>query len=142
MLQTAAAPVSSTLGVISAVPRSLREVLQSISDVMFPADPERCPTIDSTGYDGDSPLQVVAWRNDLEAIQILLAAGANVDALGEMDETPLHVAVRQRNVLMVSAMLDAGARDDIRSEFGDTPKELALQEGGSIASLFRRTDDT
>jgi len=124
------------------VPRSLQEVLQSISDVMFPADPERCPTIDSVGYDGDSPLHVVAWRNDLDAVQVLIDAGANVNAQGEMNETPLHVAVRQRHVLMVSAMLDAGARPDIRSEFGDTPKELALQEGGSVARLFKKRDDT
>ena len=109
---------------------------------MFPADPERCPTIDSVGYDGDSPLHVVAWRNDLDAVQVLIDAGANVNAQGEMNETPLHVAVRQRHVLMVSAMLDAGARPDIRSEFGDTPKELALQEGGSVARLFKKRDDT
>ena len=109
---------------------------------MFPSDPERCPNIDSVGYDGDSPLHVMAWRSDLEAVQILIRAGANVNAQGEMDETPLHVAVRQRNVLMVTAMLEAGARTDIRSEFGDTPKELALSEGGSVAKLFKQGDDT
>jgi len=109
---------------------------------MFPAEPERCPTIVSVGYDGDSPLHVVAWRNNLEAVQVLIDAGANVNAQGEMDETPLHVAVRQRNVLMVAAMLDAGARPDIRSKFGDTPKELALQGDGSVAKLFKKSDDT
>ena len=122
--------------------RSLQDVLRSVSDTMFPSEPERCANIDSVGYDGDSPLHVAAWRNDLEAVRILIGAGANVNAQGEMDETPLHVAVRQRNVLMMSALLDAGARTDIRSEFGDSPEELARQEGGSTAKLFRQSDDT
>jgi ankyrin repeat protein len=128
-----------TLGVILIVARSLHEVLQSISDVMFPGDPERCPTVDSVGHDGDSPLHVLAWRNDLEGVQLLIDAGANVNATGEMDETPLHIAVTQENVPMVRALLAAGARDDARCEFGDTPRERALLRGGATARLFRES---
>ena len=131
-----------SLGVIATVPRSLTEVLQSISDVMFPADPERCPLIDSVGYDGDSPLHVLAWRNDLEGVQVLVEAGANVNAVGEMDETPLHIAVTQQNVLMTKALLQAGARDDVRCDFGDSPRERALKRGGPTASLFKDANDT
>ena len=81
----------------------------------------------------------MAWRNDLEAVRILIAAGADVNAKGEMDETPLHIAVHQSNRAMVSALLEAGARDDIRSEFGDTPRERA---GAELAALFERGNDT
>jgi len=130
------------LGVIAAVPRSLQEVLKSISDVMFPSDPGRCATVDSIGYDGDTPLHVMAWRNDVEAVQILIEAGADVNAKGEMDETPLHIAVHHQNLPMASALLMARARDDIRCEFGDTPKERALRVGGPIVKLFTKTDDT
>jgi ankyrin repeat protein len=111
-------------------------VLQSISDVLFPSDPERLVAIDSVGYDGDTPLHVVAWRNDLEAVQVLIRAGADLNAMGEMDETPLHIAIRQENVPMALAMLEAGARDDIRCEFGDTARERALRQGGALVNLF------
>jgi ankyrin repeat protein len=125
------------------MPRTLDEVLQSTSDVLFPADlGERPVAIDSHGSDGDTPLHVMAWRNDLEAVEILIAAGADVNAVGDMGETPLHVAVRRGNVAMAEALLKAGARDDIRSEFESTPREKAVEMGGAMAELFRRENDT
>lgn len=116
------------------MPRSLQQVLQECSGVLFPADlGERAVDIDTVGYDGDTPLHVMAWRNDVEAVRILIGAGADVNAKGEMDETPLHIAVHQENRAMIRALLEAGARDDIRSEFGDTPRERA---GGDLLALF------
>ena len=116
--------------------QGLREVLQSIADVMFPSDPGAVVQIDSIGYDGDTPLHVMAWQNNLEAVQVLIDAGADVNALGEMNETPLHIAVHLQNLRMVQALLDAGARTDMRCEFGDTPMERAAIKGGAIAGLF------
>lgn len=129
-------------GCHKSVARSLQETLASIADVLYPEDFEiRRVSIDSVGYDGDTPLHVMAWRNDLEAVEILLGAGADANAKGEMDETPLHVAITQKNPAMVGAMLKAGARDDIRCEFGDTPRERAIEQGEPLSSLFRTTGD-
>jgi ankyrin repeat protein len=113
-----------------------KQLLRSLSDVMFPSAPDTPVQIDSVGYDGDTPLHLVAWRNDLEAVRLLIDAGADVNARGEMDETPLHIAVHHGNVQMVQVLLRAGARADIRSEFGDTPKERASLQGGQVAALF------
>lgn len=119
------------------VRRTLEEVLASTSDVLFPGDlGKRAVTIDSRDREGDTPLHVMAWRNDLEGVEILVGAGANVDAVGDMGETPLHVAITQRNAAMVAALLQAGARDDIRSEFGDTPRDRASGCDRSIARQF------
>ena len=130
-----------TLGVIKHMARTLDEVLQSTSDVLFPADiGKRRVAIDSHDSDGDTPLHVMAWRNDLEAVELLISAGADVNAIGDMGETPLHVAISQENVAMARALLKAGARDDIRSEFGSTPREKAARQGETMAALFARDD--
>jgi uncharacterized protein len=118
------------------MPREIDELLRSLSDVMFPAEPETSVKIDSVGYDGDTPLHVVAWRDDLAGVKLLIRAGADVNARGEMRETPLHVAVQQENAPMVQVMLEAGAQTDICSELGETPQSLAAIQGGEIAKLF------
>lgn len=123
--------------------KSLQEVLKSLSDVMFPADAgDHSVAIDSVGYDGDTPLHVLAWQNDLEGLQLLLAAGANVNAQGEMNETPLHIALTQSNVPMIQALLKAGARDDIRCEFGDTARERATAAGKHLEQQFNNAHST
>ena len=102
---------------------------------MFPSNPDGPVSIDSVGYDGDTPLHVFAWRNDLERVQLLVRSGANVNALGEMDETPLHIAVRHQNRAMIEFLLASGANPDIRSEFGVTAREMD-EVGGDVTKLL------
>ena len=119
--------------------RTVGYILASTSDVLFPAAlGEASVTVDSADCDGDTPLHVMVWRNDLHAVQSLLRAGADVNAVGDMGETPLHVAVGQANIAIIAALLNAGARTDMRSEFDETAFERALKKGGEIAKLLRR----
>ena len=121
--------------------KTLDEVLASTSDVVFPAEAGRQKVeLNSRCCDGDTPLHVVAWRNDFEAAQVLVSAGADVNAIGEMGETPLHVAVHNENGKMARLFLDAGGRTDIRGEFG-TVLELAAKVP-SLASTFGARHDT
>ncbi len=118
--------------------RTLDQILQSTSDVLFPADlGERRVEVDSRSVDGDTPLHVLVWRRDPEGVEVLLGAGAEVDAAGEMGETPLHVAIRQEHPRMAELLLKAGANVEIRSEFGRTPLELAASKGGELAILLK-----
>lgn len=119
--------------------RTVEELLQSVSDILFPEDAgERLVAIDSRGPEGDTPLHVMAWRNDLDAVEMLIRAGADVNAVGDMGETPLHVAVSQGNTSVIAAMVAAGARDDIRCEFGDTPRERAHRNGIPASAFSAR----
>jgi uncharacterized protein len=119
--------------------RSLDEILASASDVLFPAElGDAIVTIDSVDCDGDTPLHVMVWRNDVHAVRTLLEAGASANAIGDMGETPLHVAISQGNTAVIEALLRFGARTDIRSEFGETALETAIRLGGEPAKLLRR----
>lgn len=40
-------------------------------------------------------------RKDRYAVDLLIAAGADVNAVGDMGETPLHVALRQNNLCIM-----------------------------------------
>jgi ankyrin repeat protein len=118
---------------------SVEEILASTSDVLFPAElGARTVEIDSTDNDRDTPLHVMVWRKDRDAVDLLIGAGANVDAVGDMGETPLHVAVSREDLPVIEAVLKSGAKTDIRSEFNETAAGRAEKKGGKIASLFKQ----
>jgi ankyrin repeat protein len=117
--------------------RSVEQILESLSDVLFPdGSGNRKVELNSVGYDGDTPLHILAWRKDVDGIKTLIDAGADVNALGEMDETPLHIAVTNNRIDIAELLLSAGADMNIRCEFGDTPLERARTTGGKMAGLF------
>ena len=56
--------------------QSLQEILESTSDVLFPAEiANKVIAIDSQGCDGDTPLHVMIWRQDRYAAERLIGAG-------------------------------------------------------------------
>lgn len=119
--------------------KSFEEILLSVSDVLFPAElGKKHVEIDSKDVDGDTPLHVLIWRNDVYGAQLLIKAGADVNAIGDMGETPLHVAISKENEPIIVALLEAGADTNIRSEFGETAIEKASKKGESIKKLFRQ----
>lgn len=116
----------------------MAEILQSTSDVLFPAEMgRRIVEIDSRDSCGDTPLHVMAWRGDRHAVQVLLESGAPIDASGDMGQTPLHVAVMRNDEAVAGILLRAGANPDVRSEFGDTPRELAQRMDEGLRRLFK-----
>ena len=111
--------------------------------MLFPAElGKRRVEIGSKGVDGDTPLHVMAWRNDLFGAELLIDSGADVNAVGDMGETPLHVAVRQKNERLVERMLRAGADPNVRSEFNETAAEAAAKQRGPIKRLFKKQRNT
>lgn len=117
--------------------KKLFELLQSVSDVLFPAGlGEKKVEINSRGVDGDTPLHVIVNRNDIEGAKLLIDTGAEVNAVGDMGETPLHVAVSQENIDMIKLLLTTGAGENVKSEFGLSPRELAESKGDNFHELF------
>jgi ankyrin repeat protein len=127
------------MGTLDEHAHKLAEVLASTSGVLFPAKMGRKRVrVNSVGCSNDTPLHVMAWREDSEAIKLLVDAGANVNAIGDMSETPLHVAVKKGSLEIVETLLAAGARTDLRSEFGKTAADSAHEKGGDIETIFKR----
>ena len=120
------------------MPRSVEDALESVADVMFPAELVAPPFgIDTRTPEGDTPLHILAWRRDAEGARVILAAGADPNAVGDMGQTPLHVAIRQGDAEFVRLLLDARASVSAVSEFGRTPLEEAEAVGGVIADIVR-----
>ena len=119
--------------------RTLLDILQSTSDVLFPGDMgTRTIVVDTRDCEGDTALHVIVRRKDLAGAELLLRAGANPNAIGDMGETPLHVAIHGGAEEIVSALMRHGAQPDVLTEFGETAREIANKEGGRIARLVAK----
>jgi len=64
-------------------------------------------------------------RDPLEAIKLLLAAGANPNVKAGDGSTPLHQAVQEEHVGMIRALVAAGAKLDAVNKDNQTPLILA-----------------
>jgi len=64
-------------------------------------------------------------RDPLEAIKVLLAAGANPNVKASDGSTPLHQAVQEEHVGMIRALVAAGAKLDAVNKDNLTPLLLA-----------------
>jgi ankyrin repeat protein len=86
--------------------------------------------------DGMTALHWAAENGDLETLQMLIIAGANLEAVTRIgDYTPLHVATEAGHGKVVHALLEAGANVEARRAFaGTTPLHLAAA-AGSVSSI-------
>ena len=94
-------------------------------------------TVNSRRSDDDTPLHIVATWGDVEAIEMLARAGADVDAVGDLDSTPLYTAVLAGHAAAARTLLEAGASPYRRDKFGRTATELAMRSGNpELVALF------
>lgn len=85
----------------------------------------------AAGADGNVPLGLAAFFGQVEAMQRLLAQGADVAAVAAnfMKVQPLHAAVAARSAAAVSLLLDRGADVKARQQVGYTPLMGAASAG-------------
>ena len=79
------------------------------------------------GFDrlGPPPFREASNREPLEAIKVLLAAGANPNAKAPDGAYLLHQAVQARQVPIIKALVEAGAKLDVVNKDNLTPLLLA-----------------
>lgn len=82
------------------------------------------------------PLACAVRGGRLEAVVMLLNAGAEPDTLCEKGNTALHYAVEQERPAVIACLLDAGADPHLQNDSGESPFFLAVDRNYSSVSLF------
>jgi len=83
-------------------------------------------------YAADGYINVPAWNENgqVQTIECLLDAGANINAQDKNGATPLHRAVRTRCAAAVKCLLRRGSDAKLKNKSGSTPFHLAVQNTG------------
>jgi hypothetical protein len=83
-------------------------------------------------YAADGCLGTPAWEADrqVQTLQCLIEAGADINAQDKNGATPLHRAVRTRSAAAVKYLLTAGCDSSLKNKPGSTPFHLAVQNTG------------
>lgn len=87
--------------------------------------------VDWKDSSGDTQLHRSAQKNEADAVELLLAAGAQVDPVNEKAETPLHKAIAASGEAVVRSLLAHGA-DPERAT--GTPKHIPLATAVTFGS--------
>jgi ankyrin repeat protein len=84
---------------------------------------------DNATADGTTPLHWASYRDDLDAADRLIRAGANVDAANDLGATALWIASLNGSAAMVARLLAAGANPKAALLAGETPLMAAARSG-------------
>ena len=84
--------------------------------------------------DGATALHWTAHWNDMETLELLIGAGANVNAVNDLGVTPIALASAHQKATGVETLLAAGASPDLASETGVTPLMRAARTGSVDAA--------
>jgi ankyrin repeat protein len=85
------------------------------------------PFAGGPGFDriGPPPFREASNRDPLEALKLLLTAGADANAKAPDGATTLHQAVTARQVAVIRTLVEAGAKLDATNKDNLTPLQLA-----------------
>jgi ankyrin repeat protein len=102
---------------------SLQEVLKLVNESVDDFASKPATSASDRGAFDDYPLHKIAIWGDVDAAEVLLAHGADINARGEDDDTPLHRAIAGRDAGMVKFLLLRGADPDLKNRLGRSPRD-------------------
>lgn len=93
-------------------------------------------TVNTPNKSGYTPLLIAGYRNQLDAVKMLLDLGANVNANSE-DGTVLTAASYKSNTALVKLLLEYQADVNVKNNAGTTPLMFAIMtENEEIVKLL------
>jgi ankyrin repeat protein len=105
--------------------RTLKQLFDEIdrAGVFFDV---KVDSVHSGRISGETAIHIFAKWDDAEAIQILVANGADINKAGEDDNTPLHYAAMLGRLSATKALVALGAAN-ARDRYGNLPIDLAFE---------------
>lgn len=98
------------------------------------------PSCKSTPQDGARPLHLASVSGCTDAVQQLMAAGANVNASMKNGWTPLFLACRTGRADIVVLLLAAGAHKDVGTVVGLAPARFLNSYGQKLCAWASPSD--
>jgi uncharacterized protein len=103
--------------------KALQEILDEVNRAeVFHGT--KVTSVHTERFDGETALHMAAKWGDAEAVQVLVASGADINKRGEEGFTPLHYAAEQGHLDTVRCLISLGAAN-LQDRNGDTPSRLA-----------------
>ena len=95
---------------------------------------------DQRNFMEDTVLHTVCSWGDIDAVKILVAAGADINAKGDQGATPLFNAVISENSEVVSFLLKSGADPKITNDYKRNVLEYAknVKSPPSIVAILEK----
>lgn len=84
-------------------------------------------------------IHIAALRGDLSTVELLLAAGEDINAIGDMGLTAAHYAASGQHKNVFDLLMDRGADASIVDEFDQTPPERWAFFAEDKGEVGRRT---
>jgi ankyrin repeat protein len=86
-----------------------------------------------------TPLFQAAFEGDMEIVELLVEAGADVNATDDLGNNVLREAILAKRTGVVEHLLEAGCNPDHRNVDGKSMRDIAIQYGTEeIKSLMKR----
>jgi uncharacterized protein len=102
---------------------------------------EKITDVNQKNFMGDSVLHTVSSWGDVNAVKILIRAGADVNAIGDQGATPLFNAVIGKSLDVISHLLISGADPQRKNAYGRSVIDYA-KNVSAPAEIIKKLSQT